>query len=33
MAERARAAAEGPYSWDTIAQRTLELYRSLCATL
>lgn len=29
MAERARAAAAGPYSWDTIAQRTLELYRSL----
>jgi glycosyltransferase involved in cell wall biosynthesis len=32
MAERARAAAAGPYSWDAIAQRTLELYRSLCAT-
>ncbi len=31
MAERARAAAAGPYSWDMIAQRTLELYRSLCA--
>jgi glycosyltransferase involved in cell wall biosynthesis len=31
MAERARAAAAGPYSWDAIAQRTLELYRSLCA--
>jgi glycosyltransferase involved in cell wall biosynthesis len=30
MAERARAAAAGPYSWDAIAQRTLELYRSLC---
>jgi glycosyltransferase involved in cell wall biosynthesis len=32
MAERAGAAAAGPYSWDAIAQRTLELYRSLCAT-
>ncbi len=31
MAERARAAAAGPYSWDAIANRTLELYRSLCA--
>ncbi len=29
MAERARAAAAGPYSWDEIAHRTLELYRSL----
>jgi glycosyltransferase involved in cell wall biosynthesis len=29
MAERARAAAAGPYSWDAVAQRTLELYRSL----
>jgi len=26
MAERARAAAEGRYSWDAIARRTLELY-------
>ncbi len=33
MAERARAAAAGPYSWDAIAQRTLELYRSLTATM
>jgi glycosyltransferase involved in cell wall biosynthesis len=32
MAERARAAAAGTYSWDAIAQRTLELYRSLGAT-
>ena len=32
MAERAHAAAAGPYSWDAIAHRTLELYRSLCAT-
>jgi glycosyltransferase involved in cell wall biosynthesis len=32
MAKRARAAAAGPYSWDAIAQRTLELYRSLCTT-
>jgi glycosyltransferase involved in cell wall biosynthesis len=29
MAERARAAASGPYSWDAIARRTLGLYRSL----
>jgi glycosyltransferase involved in cell wall biosynthesis len=33
MAERARAAAAGPYSWDAIAQRTLALYRSLTDTL
>ncbi len=33
MAERARAAAAGPYSWDAIAQRTLELYRSLTDTV
>jgi glycosyltransferase involved in cell wall biosynthesis len=32
MAERARIAAAGPYSWDAIAQRTLELYRSLAIT-
>ncbi len=31
MAERARAAAAGPYSWDAIAKRTLALYSSLCA--
>ncbi|HEY2283391.1 MAG TPA: glycosyltransferase family 4 protein [Solirubrobacteraceae bacterium] len=29
MAERARAAAAGAYSWDAIARRTLELYSSL----
>ena len=29
MAERARAAAAGPYSWDAIARRTLELYKTL----
>jgi glycosyltransferase involved in cell wall biosynthesis len=29
MAERVRAAAAGPYSWDEIARRTLGLYRSL----
>jgi glycosyltransferase involved in cell wall biosynthesis len=29
MSARARAAADGPYSWDTIARRTLDLYRSL----
>ena len=31
MAERARAAAAGQYSWDAIAYSTLELYRSLFA--
>jgi glycosyltransferase involved in cell wall biosynthesis len=29
MAERARAAAAGPYSWDASARRTLALYESL----
>ena len=29
MAERARAAAAGPYSWQAIARRTLDLYESL----
>jgi glycosyltransferase involved in cell wall biosynthesis len=29
MAERARAAAAGPYSWDAVAQSTLELYEAL----
>ncbi len=29
MSARARAAACGPYGWETIAQRTLELYESL----
>jgi glycosyltransferase involved in cell wall biosynthesis len=29
MADRVHAAAAGPYSWEAIAQRTLELYRSL----
>jgi glycosyltransferase involved in cell wall biosynthesis len=29
MAERAHAAAAGPYSWDEIARRTLELYETL----
>ncbi|HXB64241.1 MAG TPA: glycosyltransferase family 4 protein [Solirubrobacteraceae bacterium] len=29
MTDRAHAAAAGPYSWEAIAQRTLELYRSL----
>jgi glycosyltransferase involved in cell wall biosynthesis len=31
MAERARAAAAGVYSWDAIARRTLGLYRSLAS--
>jgi len=31
MAERARAAAAGAYSWEAVAARTLELYRSLLA--
>jgi glycosyltransferase involved in cell wall biosynthesis len=29
MAEHAAAAAAGPYSWETIARRTLELYATL----
>ena len=29
MAERAQAAAEGPYAWDAIARQTLALYESL----
>jgi glycosyltransferase involved in cell wall biosynthesis len=29
MAEASRAAAAGPYSWDAIARRTLDLYASL----
>lgn len=29
MSARARAAAAGPYGWETIARRTLELYESL----
>jgi glycosyltransferase involved in cell wall biosynthesis len=29
LAAAARAAAAGPYGWDDIARRTLELYRSL----
>ena len=29
LAERARAAAAGPYSWDSIAQRTLAVYEEL----
>jgi len=29
LAAAARAAAAGPYSWDAVAARTLELYRSL----
>ena len=31
MAAASRAAAEGPYSWDAIARRTLELYAALQA--
>jgi glycosyltransferase involved in cell wall biosynthesis len=31
MAERSRAAAAGPYSWQAAARRTLELYDSLLA--
>jgi len=31
MAEDARAAAEGPYSWQAIAASTLEMYESLLA--
>ncbi len=29
MADRARAAAQGQYSWDSVARRTLALYESL----
>jgi glycosyltransferase involved in cell wall biosynthesis len=29
LAERARRAAEGPYSWDSIAERTLAVYREI----
>lgn len=29
LAAAARAAAAGPYSWDTVARRTLDLYRDL----
>jgi glycosyltransferase involved in cell wall biosynthesis len=29
LAERARAAAAGPYSWDSIAERTLGVYREV----
>ena len=29
MAAAARAAADGPYSWDAIARRTLDLYSAL----
>ncbi len=32
MAERARAAVVGPYSWDVVARQTLGLYRSLAAS-
>jgi glycosyltransferase involved in cell wall biosynthesis len=32
MAERARAAASGLYSWDAVARRTIDLYRSLTAS-
>jgi glycosyltransferase involved in cell wall biosynthesis len=33
MAERSRAAAEGKYSWDSIARETLALYESLLGEL
>jgi starch synthase len=29
LAEAARAAAAGPYAWDSIAEQTLTLYRAL----
>jgi glycosyltransferase involved in cell wall biosynthesis len=31
LAERARAAAAGPYSWDSIAERTLAVYEEVLA--
>ena len=30
MGQAARRAAEGPYSWEEAARRTLEIYRSVC---
>jgi glycosyltransferase involved in cell wall biosynthesis len=29
LAEHARAAAAGPYSWDSVARRTLDVYREV----
>jgi glycosyltransferase involved in cell wall biosynthesis len=31
LAERARLAAAGPYSWDSVAGRTLDVYREVLA--
>ena len=31
LAERARAAAAGPYSWDSVAERTLAVYEEVLA--
>jgi glycosyltransferase involved in cell wall biosynthesis len=31
LAERARAAAAGPYSWDSIAERTMKVYEEVLA--
>src|ERR687896_700819 len=31
LAERARVAAAGPYSWDTVAERTLRVYEEVLA--
>ena len=31
LAQRARAAAAGPYSWDSVARRTLDLYQEVLA--
>jgi glycosyltransferase involved in cell wall biosynthesis len=31
LSERARAAAAGPYSWDTVAERTMALYEEVLA--
>jgi glycosyltransferase involved in cell wall biosynthesis len=31
LADRARAAAAGPYSWDSIAERTMALYEDVLA--
>ena len=31
LAERARAAAAGPYSWDSVAERTLSVYEEVLA--
>jgi starch synthase len=31
LAERARAAAAGPYAWDSVAERTIAVYEEVLA--